>query len=449
MTVYEILEELNAENGSNYKMDVLRKHSDNELLKRVLKMTYDRATFTYGVTMKNVDIPPINPMPPANGTLEWALDVIEKEFVTRNTTGNEALYMINDILWNMHEEDRDVFTKVINRDLRINMGRSNINKVFKNLIVKPVYMRCGTYNEKSAKKINFPAYVQLKADGTYREFTLENGKVSCISRSGEEYSYPDIDEVLIEDGKDGVYHGELTVYDENGNLLDRATGNGIINSGDFDGYFLKLDVWDYITLEEYSKVRNKEKGTTPYWKRFQDLSVMFPRWEGQYRIEIIESHEVHSIKEAMNFVSHWMKNGYEGGILKDMDGIFRDGTSPHQLKLKLKIDAEVRIIGFIEGKPGTKREKTFGAIAFGTDDGKIKGSTSGFTDDQLLDFNSRREELIGQIMTVEFNDLTKGRDNDYYALSHPRFVELRPDRDSTDTLERVMQSKEMAMEMKK
>ena len=446
--IYEIIEELNAENGSNYKMDVLRKYSDNELLKRVLKMTYDRATFTYGVTMKNVDVPPINSMPPAGGTLEWALDVLEKEFVTRNTTGNEALYMINDILWNMHEEDRSVFTKVLNRDLRINMGRSNINKVFKNLIVKPVYMRCGTYNEKSAKKIDFPACVQLKADGTYREFTLEDGRVSCISRSGEEYSYPDIDEVLIEHGADGVYHGELTVYDKDGNLLDRATSNGIINSGDFEGYFLKLDVWDYITLEEYSNAKHKIKGTTPYYKRFAKLVKMFPPRGGGYKVEAIETYVVDNIKEAMTYVSNWMKNGFEGGILKDHNMIFRDGTNPQQLKLKLKIDAEVRIAGFIEGKPGTKREETFGAITFETDDSKIKGSTSGFTDAQLVDFNSRREELIGQIMTVEFNDLTKGRDNDYYALSHPRFIELRPDRDSTDTLERVMQSKEMAMEMK-
>ena len=35
--IFKILEELNAENGSNYKMATLKKYSDNELLKRVLK----------------------------------------------------------------------------------------------------------------------------------------------------------------------------------------------------------------------------------------------------------------------------------------------------------------------------------------------------------------------------------------------------------------------------
>jgi hypothetical protein len=49
-----IIEEINLQNGSNYKIDILKKHSENELFKRVLKMTYDNVIFTYGITMKNV-----------------------------------------------------------------------------------------------------------------------------------------------------------------------------------------------------------------------------------------------------------------------------------------------------------------------------------------------------------------------------------------------------------
>ena len=53
--------------------------------------------------------------------------------------------------------------------------------------------------------------------------------------------------------------------------------------------------------------------------------------------------------------------------------------------------------------------------------------------------------MIGQIMAVTCNDITKGRDNDYYALSHPRFDEIRTDKTETDTLERALENKEMAM----
>ena len=87
-------------------------------------------------------------------------------------------------------------------------------------------------------------------------------------------------------------------------------------------------------------------------------------------------------------------------------------------------------------------------MIFENDEGTIKGRTSGFTDDQLEDFNSRREELIGKVFTVVCNDITKGRNNEYYALSHPRFDKFRDDKNETDTLERALELKEMAMELK-
>lgn len=443
MTIYDILAELNLDNGSNYKMDVLRKHADNKLLQRVLAMTYDRVKYTYGVTMKNVEY--------SEGSdevksLPEALDILETQIMSRRVTGNMAINLVADTIGDLEPNDADVFKKLLGRDLKINMGRSNINKVFKNLIIKPLYMRCGLYGEKTRTKIDpVGAYIQFKADGTYREMTVhEDFSVTAITRSGEAHVYPQIFAQLVK-GHPGHYVGELTVSDGNGGVLDRATGNGMINSDDVPHQDLIFDVWDYIPLEEYSSVANKNKGTIPYHERFSWVGIL--THEMNHQVQPIKSHIVQSIPEALAHVSEWMNEGYEGGILKDANGIFRDGTSPQQLKLKLEIDAEVRITGFTDGTPGTKREKTFGAIEFETDDKTIKGKTSGFTDAQLKDFNSRREELIGTIMTVQFNDVTKARGNDFHALSHPRFIELRSDRDDTDTFERIQEAKEMAMNL--
>ena len=113
----------------------------------------------------------------------------------------------------------------------------------------------------------------------------------------------------------------------------------------------------------------------------------------------------------------------------------------------MEIDADVRITGFSEGTPGTKREKTFGAIMYENDEGTVKGQCSGFTDQQLEDFNSKRAELIGKVMTVQFNDLTRARNSETYALNHPRFIELRNDKDETDSLERLFELKNMAMQL--
>lgn len=70
----EIIEELNIENGNLYKMGVLKKYSDNELLKRVLKMTYDKTTYTYGVRKVMYYQPLIQSV---KYTLEQALDFLK------------------------------------------------------------------------------------------------------------------------------------------------------------------------------------------------------------------------------------------------------------------------------------------------------------------------------------------------------------------------------------
>lgn len=162
------------------------------------------------------------------------------------------------------------------------------------------------------------------------------------------------------------------------------------------------------------------------------------------KIQIIESHEVNSLEEAVAHTVRWMNSGLEGSILKDYNNVFKNHTSPTMLKLKVEAECEVICTGFIEGTKGTKREATFGSITFESQDGRVKGSTSGFTDAQLEDFNKRREELIGKVFTVRFNDMTRARDSDTWALSHPRFIEARSDRSDADTYERIVEQLDSA-----
>lgn len=453
--IYDIIEELNKENGKIYKMDVLRKHADNELLKRVLKMAYDKVTYTYGITLKNIDHPGFEREAGSfKRTLPEVLDYLENNYVTRNVTGHDAIDIMSELLFSLTIKDRRVLHGIIDRDQKINMGCSNINKVFKNLIIKPLYMRCGIFTKKTAAKIDFSgkgALAELKADGTYRKFKKEGNDVTCASRSGEVSNFPFLNaDMVFEEYKDGYYEGELLVI-ENGEILPRSIGNGLINSSNPPHDKIIFQVWDYISLDEYAKAvddvnRADRKKTTTVQRetRLEQLEEIVSS-DVQSRITVIEYEWVTSIKEAMAFTARQMKLGKEGGVLKDRHGCYRDGTSPYQLKMKLEIELEMRITGFKEGKTGTIRAETFGSMYFANDEGTIKGSVSGFDAEQLAYFNARRKESINMIITIKCNDITKGRSNDYYALSHPRVVEVRHDRTTTDTLERALELKEMAM----
>lgn len=442
MSIHDIIEEINLSNGSNHKISVLKKYKPDTTLQRVLKMTYDKVVYRYYLTMnhwyKTMGSNPFESNSNPTMTLDDALNFLEFKLSNRELTGHDALHAMDNVFHSLGDQDRELIVKMISRDLRINCGRTQINKVFGDLITKPVYMRCGVFTSKTQKDISFPAYIQLKADGTYREMQVLDGKVEFLSRSGEPYTYTFAD--VFEDLPQGHYTGEFIVK----GTANRAESNGLLNSDNPPMDRIVYQVWDYITPEEYQNALKKVKNITKYKQRFKRLAEIVSG-KNYDQFQLIESCEVSNLEQAFEKVVEWMNDGLEGGVLKDLSGVYKDGTSKHQLKMKLEMELEVRITGFKEGTIGTKREATFGAITFESDDGKIKGAVSGFSDSQLEEINKDRDSYIGKIMTVGCNDITRGRDNDYYALSHPRFEGVRNDKTETDTLERALEIKRMSM----
>lgn len=483
--IHSIIEELNENNSTNYKLQTLKKYKDNELLKRVLKMTYDKVQFTYGITMKNVQYTPEIKCY-GDVSLSDVLDILENDFSTRKVTGNAALEYLSSTLETLSGKDAKLIEKILDRDLKINVGKTQINKVWKGLLVKPAYCRCSTYSDKTAKKINYPAFIQLKADGSYREFQKSNG-VECQSRSGISYEYPALHE-SINLFPEGKYTGELTVLcddyilellkkelnklikqkkdfgavtdaifqyeahkkENKKYILPRTIGNGFLNSDDVPHNNIILELWDFISIDEYNQAIKKDRKnpcTVPYYERFNALKDIISECNNP-NIRLIETKIVKNIREALLFASDKMSLGFEGAVLKDFEMVFKDGTSPQQLKLKLCIDCEMRILGFNDGTKGTKRDGKVGSVIFGNDEGTIKGNVSGFSDDILDDMTTNPDKYLDRIFTCQFNDLTKARGHDYFALSHPRWVELRNDKDETDTLKKVLELREMALQIK-
>ena len=428
----DILNELNESNSSNYKLDILKKYKDNSELKKLLELTYNRNKYNFNVS-KNCIIKDNPNILESNGSktvdeLLSALEVLGEGTIR----GNEAHQFVCNHLKCLDNDNKEIFLNVLGRDLKIGLNVKSINKVFKNLIPKPNYMRCAVLSEKTLKKIKFPAFIQLKMDGTYREIHVADGQVTGKTRSGEEYFNPVLFKEM-ENFPNGYYTGELTIDGES-----RFTGNGLINSLNPPYEKITFTVWDYLTDDDYL-----EKSKTPYYSRFESLSDIIEKHKSN-RVKLVPNHEVNSIDEALKYVSDWMEQGLEGGVLKDKNNVFKNGTSGTQLKIKLKVDAEMRITGFTDGTIGTKREGKIGAIQFSNDEGTIKGQCSGFSDEELDLFTKNKDNLIGRIISVEFNDLVKSENNDYYALSHPRFIEIRNDKDETDTLEKVIQLRDMA-----
>ena len=440
--VREIINKINKENGSTYKLNVLKEHKDNELLQRVLKMTYDIVTYSYGITLKNIEY---TSSVKAFPSLELALNILETEFCTRIVTGNKAKELLQNVLNTLNEEDGKIIVGIIERDQHLGIGKSTINKVWKNLVVKPPYSRCTVGSKKNLDKLNFKegVFVQQKMDGTYRSALVQNGKVTFTSRSGQVQSFPLLEEQLLEldyiTDKDYVLLGELTLRGEK----DRQIGNGNINSSTPDHENIIFTVWDILDLEEY-RMKN---GDSDYECRFNYLKGVLNSSPSTI-IDLVPTKMVYSLKEAYEFFTYMTQQGFEGAVAKSRTMKWKDGNSVEQLKLKLIIDLEMRFTGFTQGSG--KNKDYFGAMTFENDDKTIVGKVgvSSFGDKLRNYIHENREEYLGKVFTIQCNDITKAKSNTTYALSHPRFIELRNDKDTTDTLERAFELKEMAMENK-
>ena len=429
--ISDFLSELNESNSSNYKISTLKKYQNSEIVKQLLKLTYDKNNFNFGMSRTRLlGILNESNFPEGIDKIDDYLDLLQEN--SGKLSGNSAKEFYSLLLQKLTEDSRVILLNILGRDLKCGINIKNINKVFKNLIPKPNYMRCAVFSEKLVKKIHFPAMLQLKMDGTYREFNVSNGTVSAKTRAGEEYQ----NEVLFDILKsfpDGYYMGELTIDGES-----RFTGNGLINSLNPPLDKIIFTCWDFLTFDEYTG-----KVKTSYIDRFNRLQNLIENRDFK-QVKLVENHVVNNVSEALKQVSLWMSEGLEGGVLKDFNNTFKNGTSNTQLKIKLKVDAEMRITGFTEGTPGTKREGKIGAIQFANDEGTIKGQCSGFSDAELEEFSKNKDSLIGKIISVEFNDITKAENNEYYALSHPRFIEIRNDKNETDNLKKVIQLRDMA-----
>lgn len=419
--ITDFLNELNASNSSNYKLEVLKKYN-NEIIKEFLSLVYDKVKYSYGIKK----VPEFQ-----NNSEIIDFNTIKNTFIAlhnRDFTGNKAISVIQTLLNNKTPEITRIITCILDRDIHSGISTKQINKVHKKLITEFPYMRCSLMDK--FKNIRFPTMIQIKADGTYRTFIKKGDSVQAFSRSGESYEHPKVYSALL-NLPDGAYIGELICNEvEGANSTEiRYKSNGLLNSLT-PPENVTFYMWDYLTLEEFENGNSK----TPYKERFEFVWRLTESLESD-TLTVVRTRVIDNIEAANEYLNTWLKEGEEGAILKNCDAVFKNGTSTEQIKLKPEIEVEVRCIDFTEGNG--KFKDTFGAIVFKTDDDLIQGKVSGISDSERVEIFKNSSKYLNKVFTVKATALTKSEDSDVYALMHPRFNGFREDKDYTDTLDRV------------
>ena len=152
------------------------------------------------------------------------------------------------------------------------------------------------------------------------------------------------------------------------------------------------------------------------------------------------------MKEAYAHYFELVKKGFEGTIIKEPQGVWADGTSKEQVKLKVEFEVDLEITGFNAGNG--KNAATFGSIECKTSDKKLAVNVPGFTDSERLRIHKIRNQLLGTIMTVKANSIMPPAASGVYSLFLPRFAEFRDDKRVADSLARVQEQFDAVISIK-
>ena len=450
MKIKEILDEIAAISGKNDKLKALAKYKDNELLKRVIYLAHSPRIKFY---IKQI---------PVYSNVETTLTLAESvEELTRLSdrtyTGAAATDFLLGILSYLDADDAYVIERIIDKNLKIGMD-SGINKVIPKLIEETPSL-----SKYLAKNI---VMSQVKADGTYRNAIIRSGEVELISRQGEVSTLTGakfLEE--LSHLEDCVLNGELTI-----DGIKRTIANGMVNSimdivekADERGEVetakkiaafedkhgpmadaldkLRFTVWDMITVDEYFEA----KSSTEYHERYNTLRKRLEA-QSHEQVDLIETRFIRTYEEAMEHFLDTQKRGLEGTIIKDSHAGWKDGKPTYQIKVKLEMDMDLRIVGFNYGTKGTKNENVISVLQLESECGKLKTAPGGMTEAMMADVTARQEELMGTVVQIRccgLSETDKG-----WSTQHPSIVELRTDKDTCDTLESCIEIENMAKTLK-
>ena len=414
--ILSILNELANEPSRNAKIAIMQREKGNQLLQDVIKLALD-PYLTFGIKA----IPKYKCVAPSTTTLSQALSKLEA-FSSRRCTGNNAIAYLVEILESLSTSDAEVIERVIGRDLKCGVATSP-NEVWPGIVPSFDVMLCG----KDINKIKFEpyAYSECKSDGARIHLHFDGVECQAFTRSGKTVPlfgvFDQAANAVMKKGE--TWDGELVCVDAAGKIIDRKTGNGIINQllkgkGSLaTASQLRMITWDIIDFTS----------TIPYCKRWEELEtrLVYP----QQLIRLVECKIVRSYEEAMAHYNDLRSRGEEGSILKNFDHKWEAKRSSQLCKLKAVEDIDLEVIGLEEGTG--KNVGRLGALVCRSKDGTIEVNVgTGFSDHDRDALWANKP--IGKIAELQYNEIISKKGSTTKSLFLPVFVCIR---DSWDKVE--------------
>ena len=427
----EIIKLIESSNSRLFKESIILEQmkKGNDIFFKGLSFAYNKL-LTFGVKQL--------PVAEKNGQgLDWIeFSKICEKLIKRELTGYAARDQIIILKDKSHKDEWNFFyRRILQKDMRCGLSERTVNNVAKKnnyeQYVIPVFScQLAQDCELHKKKLNGKKSLEVKLDGV-RAVTIiyPTGKIDMFSRNGKElnnfnhikdeisktFNISSIKEALVLDGE--------IVSDDFQTLMKQIHRKNSSQNKD-----AKLFLFDLLPLE-YFKKGIYEKS---YFSRIEELKKIHERFFIQsHVINIIDSVNVDLDTEKgeiefKNFNKNSIINGYEGIMIKDPESFYECKRSTTWLKSKPFIEISLEVKDYEEGT-GRNKGKLGAIIAEGIDgDKNFKTNVgSGFTDLQRKEFWEDKDKLIGQIIEIRADSISKSQDGENWSLRFPRFKSFR------------------------
>ena len=245
--------------------------------------------------------------------------------------------------------------------------------------------------EKQGKKIKYPCFVQKKYDGIRMIAVVKDGKCTLWSRTRKQItSLPHIVAEIEEN-----FTGDVILDGEAYNHRFKTNFEHIVHlvrqeEPDKDCTDVEYHVYDVVTPDIFET-------------RFSYLVEDFDILDFTY-LKLADTYKVNSEEEVPEFFEKFRADGYEGAMLRNLEGKYVGKRSTDLIKVKEMQDAEFLITGIEEGRGklaghvGAFNCITGAGLAFKA---KMSGDTS-----KLKEYFENHDLWKNKLLTVKFQDLT-------------------------------------------
>lgn len=452
--------------GTNNKKDLtsifIQNEEDRNLLSDYLKTVYSTENLYQSKINKELEAPSLFSAHEVDMTALSAY----KFFMNGERRGFEGERRLSMAYNKCPPEEQQLLEYIVRGEIKCGIGALTWNKIFgEELIYIPRYQRCSKLTDRNHEKWD-GIIVQEKEDAQFVNICINDNTCEMKTRNWKSTVnslFNKVTDVLDQQNLDLVLMGEIYVTDTNGERFGREKSNGLINGvaqtgEDFSEECGGLDIvlWDAIDTNDF----NKGKSDVEYDERFETLkfsinSLIVPALEsnglGNVKLSAIKSAQVKDMDGVKTIFKEILKRKGEGVVIKNPKGAWAHSDGGHKdiVKVKIKMNVKLRIVGFNEAEETSRHSKTFASLQMQSEDGRIVTAVSGMSDLVREMINNDRENFMNKICEVKCNGIQYNPEEPH-SLYYANFIDFRADVNAAqdfDDIEKVLDSAVEAIDM--